>query len=80
MPYQNLDSEMIFALSIWLSAILVFVIMLLVVCAKLLSEKWAHRKDRSFDELRIGVEAHADRKDRVSKKDAELDSRAWEQT
>ena len=39
MPYQNLDSEIVLALAIWLLAILIFVFMIVLVVAQLIAER-----------------------------------------
>lgn len=77
MPYQNLDSEFMFAVAIWLLAILVFFMMLLVVCAKLFSEKWFQKKDGSLDELQTVEEALGPSQENISKKDTELQNTAF---
>lgn len=46
MPYQNLDSEIMIALAIWLLAILVFVMMLVVAVVEVISESRAKRNLR----------------------------------
>ena len=44
MPYQNLDSEIIIAVAIWLLAILIFVAMLVAALVEVLAEHRAQKK------------------------------------
>ena len=74
MPYQNLDSEIMLAVAIWLLAILVFIMMLLAVCAKLISEKWTKGKHGSMDKLQSVENLSSQNKEKVPTQETELQS------
>jgi hypothetical protein len=53
MPYHNLPPELIFAGSIWLTAIFIFVIMLIAALASLRSSEKTETKSRPGPELKF---------------------------
>jgi hypothetical protein len=53
MPHQDLSPELIFAASIWLTAIFIFVIMLITAFASLRSTDKTEAKSRSGTELKF---------------------------
>ena len=76
MPYQNLGSEMILAIGIWLLALFVFLIMLLVVVARLLSQSWALSKYRPDEEIQKTGESAPQNKTDNPAKETELNAPA----
>lgn len=53
MPYENLNSEIILAAAIWLLAIFVFLMTLLAVFAKMLSENLDKHEDKPGYALQV---------------------------
>ena len=76
MPYQNLDSEIMLAVAIWLLAMLVFVTMLLVVFAKFFSEQRTASEHRPKEERQIMGEHPLQSKESIPTKEKELNSPA----
>lgn len=74
MPYQNLDSEIMLAVAIWLLAIIVFIMMFLAVCAKLISEKWIKGEHGSMDKFQSVEDLSSQNKEKVPTKETELQS------
>lgn len=74
MPYQNLDSEIMLAVAIWLLAIIVFIMMFLAVCAKLISEKWTKGEHGSMDKFQSVEDLSSQNKEKVPTKETELQS------
>lgn len=80
MPYQNLGSEIILAVGIWLLAIFTFIMMLLIVAVKLLSENWAKIKYRAKAERQTTGELPLQGSENIPAQDAELSSATLEQS
>ena len=76
MSYQNLDSEIMLALAIWLLAMLIFVVMLLVVFVKFLYEHRTTSEQSLKDELEMMREPVLQSKENIPTKEKELNSPA----